>query len=214
VKLGTGNIKQIKIMPYYPKSRIIENQKANPGEFTLSNGVDYTGPYYTTFDGKSFTGANPYTPNSNSLIKSKPIIADLEFINPTFDEYNQLKPSNLSLSLIDPSPFTPKPTDEDYRKGKITRYFARQRNGTQFKIMEINQTTFDNLSNNRGGLNYSLWKVISIFWQISGPLRDQRVGNIRTRAGIIDTNQRVLNNAEKDFIGIKQYLTNLQQFTK
>lgn len=22
-------------MPYYPKSRIIENQKANPGEFTL-----------------------------------------------------------------------------------------------------------------------------------------------------------------------------------
>jgi hypothetical protein len=199
-------------MPYYPKSRIIENQKANPGQFTLTNGKEYTGPYYTTFDGKSFTGANPYTPNSNSLVPIPPKIADVEFVNPPFDEYNQLKPNNLSSSLIDPTPFTPKPTQEDYKRGKITRYFARQRNGTQFKLMEIDQTTYNNLNDRRGGLNYSLWKVISIFWQISGPLRDQRVGNIRTRAGIIDTNQRVLDNAEKDFIGIKQYLTNLQQF--
>ena len=201
-------------MPYYPKSRIIENQKANPGQFTLTNGKEYTGPYYTTFDGKSFTGANPYTPNSNSLVPIPPKIADVEYTNPPFDEYNQLKPNNLSSSLIDPTPFTPKPTQEDYKRGKITRYFARQRNGTQFKLMEIDQTTYNNLNDRRGGLNYSLWKVISIFWQISGPLRDQRVGNIRTRAGIIDTNQRVLNNAEKDFIGIKQYLTNLTQFAE
>jgi hypothetical protein len=201
-------------MPYYPKSRIIENQKANPGEFTLTNGVDYTGPYYTTFDGKSYTGANPYTPYSNLLVKTLPPIADSEFTDPNVDDYNQLKLSNPSLSLIDPTPFTPKPTQEDYKKGKITRYFARQRNGTQFKIMEIDQTTYNNLNDRRGGLNYSLWKVISIFWQISGPLRDQRVGNIRTRAGIIDTNQRVLDNAEKDFIGIKQYLTNLTQFIR
>jgi hypothetical protein len=80
--------------------------------------------------------------------------------------------------------------------------------------MEIDQTTYNNLNDRRGGLNYSLWKVISIFWQISGPTRDQRVKNIRTRAGIIDTNQRVLDNAEKDFIGIKQYLTNLTQFAR
>jgi hypothetical protein len=201
-------------MPYYPKSRIIENQKANPGQFTLTNGKEYTGPYYTTFDGKSFTGANPYTPVSNLLIPVPPQIADLELVNAPFEEYNQLKPSNLPSTLIDPTPFTPKPTEEDYKRGKITRYFARQRNGTQFKLMEIDQTTYNNLNDRRGGLNYSLWKVISIFWQISGPTRDQRVGNIRTRAGIIDTNQRVLDNAEKDFIGIKQYLTNLTQFAR
>ena len=78
----------------------------------------------------------------------------------------------------------------------------------------FNSVNNDNLSNNSGNLNTSLWKVISIFWQISGPFRDERVGNIRTRAGIIDTNQRVLDNAEKNFIGIKQYLTNLTQFAK
>jgi hypothetical protein len=203
-------------MPYFPKSRIIENQKANPGEMQTSSGKEYTGPYYVTFDGKIFSGANPYSPGSKPLVRS--LLnknEDDTNITPDFnnDDYYALKPSNLA-KLQDPTPYTPKPTDEDYRKGKITRYFARQRNGTQFKIMEIDQTTHDNLSNNRGGLNTALWKVISIFWQISGPLRDERVGNIRTRAGIIDTNQRVLNNAEKSFIGIKQYLTNLQQFSR
>ena len=202
-------------MPYYPKSRIIENQKANPGEFSLTNGKEYTGPYYTTFDGKSYTGANPYTPYSNLLVKiESDELSNEEFIGINVDDYNQLKSSNLSTSLIDPTPYTPKPTDEDYKRGKITRYFARQRNGTQFKLMEIDQTTYNNLNDRRGGLNYSLWKVISIFWQISGPLRDQRIKNIRIRAGIIDTNQRVLDNAEKDFIGIKQYLTDLQQFSR
>ena len=198
-------------MPYFPKSRIIENQKANPGEFILPDGKGYTGPYYTTFDGKSFTGSNPYTLNSIPLIKIIPEIPS-ENLNPSLKEFKNLKP--LNLSLTDPIPFTPKPTEEDYKRGKITRYFARQRNGTKFRIMEIDQKTYDNLSNNRGGLNTSLWKVISIFWQISGPLHDQKVNGIRTRAGIIDTNQRVLNNAEKNFIGLKQYLTDLKQFAR
>ena len=197
-------------MPYYPKFRILENQQANPGEFLLPDGKEYIGSYYITFDGKSFTGSNPYSLNSIPLTKIN--IPDSPFNQPLSETYNNLKP--LNLSLIDPTPFTPKPTEEDYKRGKITRYFARQRNGTKFKIMEIDQPTYDNLLNNRGGLNTSLWKVISIFWQISGPLNDQKVNGIRTRAGIIDTNQRVLNNAEKNFIGIKQYLTDLKQFAR
>lgn len=201
-------------MPYFPKSRIIESQKANPGEFTLSDGTSYSGPYYITFEGKTFSGNNPYSPGSVPLTKSAlnknedPTVLDINNKG-----YNSLKNNKLA-TLIDPTPYTPKPTPEDYKKGKITRYFARQRNGTQFKIMEINQQTYDDLTNKKGRLNYSIWKVISIFWQISGPLRDERLGDIRTRAGIIDTNQRVLNNAEKNFIGIKQYLTNLTQFAK
>lgn len=201
-------------MPYFPKSRIIENQQSNPGEFILPDGKEYVGPYYTTFDGKVYSGTNPYSTVSVPLIKIPStqiydgFIKDLNVTN-----YDNIK--SLSLAqLTDPTPFTPKPTEEDYKRGKITRYFARQRNGTKFKIMEIDQPTYNNLSNNRGGLNTSLWKVISIFWQISGPLNDQKVNGIRTRAGIIDTNQRVLNNAEKNFIGIKQYLTDLKQFAR
>ena len=46
-------------MKYFPKSRILTNQTANPSQFTTPDGKDYTGPYYTTFDGKSFTGIDP-----------------------------------------------------------------------------------------------------------------------------------------------------------
>jgi hypothetical protein len=202
-------------MPYYPKSRIIENQTANPGQFKTADGKDYTGPYYTTFDGKSFTGANPYALNSVPLTK-----LPTEKTNTTQTgtleglAYNSIKPSNIQAQLVDPTPITPIPTEEDYKKGKITRYFARQRNGTTFKIMEISQQTYTNLTTNKNGSNYALWKAISIFWQISGPLHNERINNITTRAGIIDTNQRIVDQAEKSFIGIKQYLSDLQQFAK
>jgi len=198
-------------MPYYPKSRIIENRQANQGEFTLLDGKEYTGPYYTTFDGQSFTGANPFALNSRPLTPIN-IVYDPEFPNSLPERYDTLNP--LNLSFIDPTPSTPTPTAEDYQKGKITRYFARQRNGTQFRVMEINKDTFDALNNRSKGLNTSLWKTISIFWQISGPERTQVVNGIRRQAGIIDTNQRVLEQAEKNFIGIKQYLTDLKQFAR
>lgn len=202
-------------MPYYPKSRIIENQTANPGQFRTADGKDYTGPYYTTFDGKSFTGANPYALNSVSLTSYPTEKTDASFTS-TLDSiaYNRIKPSSIQARLIDPTPFTPSPKPTDYKAGKITRYLARQRNGTTFKIMEISQQTYNDLTTNSNGSNFALWKAISIFWQISGPLRNERINNITTRAGIIDTNQRILDNAEKNFIGIKQYLSDLQQFAK
>ena len=202
-------------MPYYPKSRIIENQTANPGQFKTADGKDYTGPYYTTFDGKSFTGTNPYALNSVSLTTLPTEEIDtaktltLESIT-----YNSIKPSNIQAQLIDPTPITPIPTEADYKAGKITRYFARQRNGTTFKIIEISQQTYTDLTTNKNGSNYALWKATSLFWQISGPLRNERINNITTRAGIIDTNQRIVDQAEKNFIGIKQYLSDLQQFAK
>jgi hypothetical protein len=201
-------------MPYYPKSRIIEDQKANPGQFTTADGKDYSGPYYKTFDGKSFTGINPYDGISRPLIP----VALPQSNNPRLS-YSQDASFYRSLNdntktLIDPTPFTPTPTEEDYQAGKITRYLARQRNGTQFKIMEISKQTFDDMQNRRNGANFALWKTISIFWQISGPLQDERIDGIKTRAGIIDTNQRILDTAEKNFIGIKQYLSDLKQFSR
>jgi hypothetical protein len=202
-------------MKYFPKSRVLTNQKANQGQFKTSDGKPYSGPYYTTFKGESFTGINPTSGSSLPLINT-PLMTDS--VNLDIDtikkiEYNALNSSS-DINLINPTPFTPRPTEADYRIGKITRYLARQRSGTTFRIMEIDKATYDAFQNNNTKDNYSLWKSISIFWQISGPLRNERINNITTRAGIIDTNQRVLDNTEKNFIGIKQYLTNLTQFSR
>jgi hypothetical protein len=195
-------------MKYFPKSRILTNQTANPGQFTTPDGNDYTGPYYTTFKGESFTGANPSQGSSISLTDYVP--SNIGFNDPVVENYKQLKP--VEVNLIDPIPFTPRPTEADYKVGKITRYFARQRNGTTFRLMEINQATYNAFTSGVGDANTSLWKVVSIFWQISGPLYNEKVNNITTRAGIINTNQRILNTTEPNFIGIKQYLTDLKQF--
>ncbi len=202
-------------MKYFPKSRILTNQKANPGQFKTPDGKSYSGPYYTTFKGESFTGVSPTSGNSIPLISTPLNVVNVNLDSDTIKkiEYNSLN-SNLSINLINPTPFTPSPTEADYKAGKITRYLARQKNGTTFRIMEIDKTTYEAFQNNTTKDNYALWKSISIFWQISGPLRNERTNNITTRAGIVDTNQRVLDQAEKNFIGIKQYLTNLTQFSK
>jgi hypothetical protein len=198
-------------MKYFPKSRIITNQKSSPGQFKLANGKEYIGPYYTTFKGESFTGESPTNGFSVPLTETPPV-ASFDFSNPTVENYKQLKP--VEVNLVDPIPFTPRPTEADYRVGKITRYFARQRNGTTFRLMEIDQATYNAFTSGVGDANTSLWKVVSIFWQISGPLYNEKVNNITTRAGIINTNQRILDKTEPNFIGIKQYLTDLKQFVK
>jgi hypothetical protein len=199
-------------MKYFPKSRILTNQTANPNQFRTPDGKDYTGPYYTTFNGESFTGINPSMGSSIPLTETPPI-ASIDFGNPTIENYKRLNPS-VDANLIDPTPFTPRPTEADYKVGRITRYIARQKGGTQFRVMEIDKTTFDNLTKQRGDLNYSVWRAISIQWQISGPLNDELVNGIKVRPGIIDTNEKILNQAEKNFIGIKQYLSNPTQFAR
>jgi hypothetical protein len=198
-------------MKYFPQSRIIDNQISNPGQFTTPDGKDYIGLYYTTFTGESFTGINPSEGSSIPLIDYIP--PSIGFTDTLVKSYKQLN-SNLNVNLIDPTPFTPIPTEEDYKNGKITRYIARQKGGTQFRVMEINKTTYDNLTQQRGDTNYSTWRAISIQWLISGPLHDELVNGIKVRPGIIDTNKKILDQAEKNFIGIKQYLNNLTQFSK
>jgi hypothetical protein len=199
-------------MKYFPKSRILTNQTANPGQFKTPNGKDYTGPYYTTFTGESFTGIDPSKGSSISLTPS-PISQGFSNTDYTVESYKQLN-STINANLVDPLPFTPIPTEADYKVGRITRYIARQKGGTQFRVMEIDKNTYDNLTKQRGDVNYSTWRAISIQWQISGPLNDELVNGIKVRPGIIDTNEKILNQAEKNFIGIKQYLSNPTQFAK
>jgi hypothetical protein len=198
-------------MKYFPKSRVITNQTANPGQFKMANGQIYTGPYYTTFKGESFTGVSPNNGISAPLTEL-PLTLGQSNIDITVENYKQLKPTE--INLIDPIPFTPRPTEEDYKVGKITRYFARQRNGTTFRLMEIDKATYNAFTSGVGDTNTALWKVVSIFWQISGPLYNEKVNNITTRAGIINTNQRILDKTEPNFIGLKQYLTDLKQFAR
>lgn len=202
-------------MAYFPKSRIITNQKSNPGEFTTKDGKEYLGDYYITYDGKYFTGANPQSnsfpltkmetkqdPNNRTITSKDTII---------FDYLNK---NNINISeLIEPTPHYPKPTEEDFKIGKITRYFARQRIVRKFKLIEINKDIYEDIINQRGVYNYPMWKVISIFWRISPSLSNEKLIH-KHSLSILEDNKRIIEQKEKVFQGLKQYITNYEQFSK
>ena len=197
-------------MFYFPKSRYI-TKYTNGGEFSLSNS-EYIGPYYTTYKGEFITGENPLSPNQQKLNK---ILNDQDNSKP----YNNIifKSINPNINideLIDPPIYIPIPNEEDYKKGKIIRYFAKQRKPRVFNIIEINKESHSDISERRGTYNYSKWDITSLLWQISGPLNNElKEGNI-VRVGIIDTNKRIIESKNKNFIGLKEYLTDLSKFSK
>jgi hypothetical protein len=201
---------------YYPKSRVITNKIALPGELIFSSGKEYSGKYWMTYDGKYFGGEYPDI--TKKLIKSSVV----DIISPNSKILNTSTNSKLirinsSISVVDlkdPNPFYPNPTNEDYDNGNIIRYFAKQRKIRNYKFIEIDKNTFEDIDNQNGIYNYPMWDVTSIFWKISGPLVSTFNGNIITRAGVIDTNQRLVILKNREFIGINEYLTDFKEFYK
>jgi hypothetical protein len=49
-------------------------------------------------------------------------------------------------------------------------------------------------------------QIVEILWKLTGPLRNKRISQYDTRAGIIDTNQRLIENANKTFVGLKEFI--------
>ena len=202
-------------MTYIPKSLTNNNLFTNGGEFTDSTGKTYKGPYHQLFNGQIYSGESPLSP-TKQLLNIIPKEKSENKVPNTPDnlEYSRLKPQNQELFEYgeNPTAFIPQPKGKDYQRGQIERYFAKKRNSSPTRILEIDKSTYNDLFTQSGKYNYALWQVVKIFWKISGPLRDTRNPNGIVTAGIVDTNERLVNFTNKEFRGIKQYLSNLIQF--
>ena len=203
-------------MGYIPKSLVNTGLYTNGGEFTTTNGKPYKGYYHQLFDGEIASGKTPNSTDSQPLITNYSTDQKNYYLVPTQENINyaSLQPANQELysSSGDPLPHFPIITGKDYQRGQIIRYFAKKRNEDPPQIREITKDAFSDLNSSRGQYNYALWTVTSVFWKISGPLRDSLNKNGVKTSGIIDTNRRLVENANKDFRGIRQYLSNLIQF--
>ena len=205
-------------MTYIPKSLVNSNLYTGGGEFTDPNtGETYVGYYHETFTGDVSSGKTPNSPNPITLIRNYSTIQQNNYIVPTPENisYSELQPINQELyeSSGDPLPIFPTLTGKDYQRGQIIRYFAKKRNINPPSIIEISKNAFTDLNSNKGKYNYALWTVTSVFWKISGPLRDSLNSNGVKTSGIVDTNKRLTEKAEQNFKGIKQYLSDLTQFS-
>lgn len=211
---------------YYPISKVKSNKSTTGKEFAL-DGNEYKGKYYETFDGRFFTGANPII-GSNKELTRMSRYSDNGYLNTT-DMPNALR-SQFAITNKDrmtiiesqeqtipgisipppafkgePSSYFPVPLPQDYNKGSITRYFAKRINSKGY-VTEISEQEYIAIQNGKVPYDVSYYLITKIFWKITGPLNQKRYSQYDIRAGIIDTNKRLVENAEKTFLGIVAYI--------
>jgi hypothetical protein len=195
---------------YYPSFRIKPNLNATGKEFLL-NGKPYVGKYYETYDGKFYSGPNPILgpneplspnldyPNTPGLkLSGLPESAKRTFANTTKSKVSATDPTQ-------PTSYQPNPLESDYAKGYFYRYFVKKVNEMGY-IKEISETEYISIDNGTATYDVSYYQIERIMWKLTGPLNTVRLSQYDIRAGIIDTNKRLVETVDKRFLGLKTYI--------
>jgi len=168
---------------YYPLSQIKTNLYTNGQEFTLTlytPSNSYVGSYWSTSDGKFFTGKTPQdTPNNeifkipnNDLAIPQPSsqITLLDVISsesqPSLKTYIVTKKIDPNFSISIPTQNITLPTTQDYQVGEFRRYFCKKTN--ELIYIEIDKSTYDKLVSKNPQIIWQLYTPINLAWQISG----------------------------------------------
>jgi len=170
---------------YYPKSEISLVSTTSGREFLVKKTKKpYTGDYYITNDGKLFSGKE-YTVNTQELI---PIVQKIIV-------KNEKESYGFHYAM---------PSEDDYSKGSFTRYTIKRVNSGFETILEVDQTEYERAAKD------PLYTAVKFSWKITGTLYTIPEGI----PGIVNTNQKTLENLEKTIPGISNYFTNLAQYAK
>lgn len=198
------------MLRYYPQFSVITNQNTSGGEFTTIDNIPYSGKYYLAFDGRTFSGPDPQTGPSEEL-KRVPIYESTPGLN-TLPVSNTIKrriaaANNLQSNRVYgvPTSFYPQPTEADYRRGYLIRYFTKKENDKGF-VTEISEEEYNDIVNGTADYDIRLYQTTKILWKITGPLNSQRQSQYNVIPGIIDTNKRLTETANKTFLGIVDFI--------
>lgn len=125
------------------------------------------------------------------------------------NRYNRIKSSSFRAKERKITAFLPTPTDADYKKGYLDRYFVQKLNDKGAPIYEVSSFDFAKTTRN------SFYGGIVMKWRISGPLQPEyRDDSSIKDKGVLESN-RISISLHKDRIpNLKLYLSNLRQFYK
>jgi hypothetical protein len=201
---------------FIPRSNIIEIGYTNIGRFYKTNvndpllirdntsKVQYEG-YYHKDNKNNYWTDKDHSNNSVVLIEIRE--EDLETTE--YTAYDNLNPKKFVSTVISPDFILP--IDSDYDSGYFYRYIIKPVISNQINdFFEVNANNFQQIIQSSELL--LLYKPVSLIWKLTGPLYDIYDGNIRIRAGIIDTNKRSITEAEKISPNVSLYFTDLRQF--
>lgn len=117
------------------------------------------------------------------------------------DRYKRILKGSYKFSEPKIKTFVPKPTDVDYLRGYITRYFVQKVNDKNSPIYEVNSDNYTKINNN------TFYIGVSIRWRIS-------MKNILETKTISESNRKSIQTALDSMPSLKLYLPNLLQFHK
>ena len=195
---------------YYPSFATKNNQITKGNEFFLE-AEPYSGKFYYDYKGDAYTGVDSVhgsnlflTPINNP--KNKVLSMNTRDLSSFEIEAQQnTRIQEFSSRGLEPTTYYPQPIDSDYQKGYITRYFAKKINQSGY-VTEISPAEYVAFTNGEVRYDVSFYQVVSILWKITGPLNSQRISQYDIRAGIIDTNKRLTDAAEPNFVGIVAFI--------
>lgn len=103
----------------------------------------------------------------------------------------------------------PKPTQDDYDNGYITRYFIQRTNDKESPIYEVKSTVYS------GFASQPDWTGVSVRWRLTGPSETiyNDKGEIQD-VSISESNRRMIELRKLKMPSLKKYLGNLTQFSK
>lgn len=184
---------------YYPSTHIVTNLYTSGKEWMYENGTEYVGYYHRYIDGAVMSGATFQNGTSKSLIPYIEVI-----LQPTNAVYDILKEKKTYTS---PRLIYPVPNIDDYEAGKISRYFIKRRNFSNFQdIIEINKDQYNSWAQPKIGIDASLYDAITLDWKLTGPLNDSTDLD-NTVYGVYDTNKRIVELKNRSFSGLRAFLT-------
>jgi hypothetical protein len=105
------------------------------------------------------------------------------------------------------------PTQQDYNNGYFIRYILKPTISSQLNnFIEVKSDKYNQVVQSND--LQTLYKFANVVWKLTGPLYDTYKDNIRIASGIIDTNKRSIQEAEKFIPNLSLYFTDLIQFGK
>ncbi len=140
------------------------------------NGQPYSGRYYETYDGRAFTGPTPEVGPSEQLqrIPFYPSAPGLTNSNLSNKNQKQLasKTGVFASTPINnripgqPNSYYPKPTEQDYKKGYLIRYFTKKENERGF-VTEISQDEYNSIVNGTADYDITIYQTTTILWKLT-----------------------------------------------